>query len=324
MEKEKDYNFKKLIKWFFNSKDEFFNVVCHPLYDLNLIVCFLSEILDSHKKVLYITQNFSYVKKILYNKKVSQRDSIIFSKIEDVYKLNSNFDLIIFDDVNINSDFKDSSIISFLKNIKCQKKVVLTMKEILNNNLVYEISKDLEIFKEPRTVCTKIDLDFDIPYVVFEFLEWFMLNEGKVVLVTKNEESSIKVYSYMKKYVSFSPKLKNLFLERDFESFEDFEGKTFLNSYIYVCTIKFLKEMENIISSNLNYKNEFNILVFSAENKNFNYKKLLGLCSVCNFLNDCKNEIIFVFNYENMEILTAKSISRSYNKRIWEFGLKKY
>ena len=325
LEKEKDYNLKKMIKWFTNSRDEHFNIVCHPLYDLNLIICFLDEILYSNKKVLYLTENQSYVKKFLHNKKVSHRQSIVFSKIENVHKLNSNFDLVIFDDVNINSDFKDSNIIPFLKNIKCRKKIILTMKEILNSsNLVYEINGDFEIFKEPRTICTKIDLDFDIPYVVFEFLEWFMINEGKVILLTKDEESSLKVYAYMKKYVSFSPKLKNLFLERNFKSFEDFEEKTFLNSYIYVCTTNFLREMEKIIGENTNYKNELNIVVFSAENKNFNYKRLLGLCSVCNFLSDCKNEIIFVFNYENMEILMAKSISRSYNKRIWEFGLKKY
>lgn len=306
-----------------NSKDEYFNVVSHPLYDLNLIVSFLEDILKKNKKVLYISENENYVKKILYNKKVKNRDLIVFSKINKVNKINLKFDLLIFDDLNINSDFKDSNIITFLENISSNKKLILTMKEILNNNVVYEINKNLEIFKEPRNIQTKIDLNVDIPHVVFQFLEWFMINEGKVILITKDEETALKIYSYMKKYVSFSKKLKNLFFERDFNSFKDFENTTFLNSYIYICTNKFLKEIQEVITENENYRNDFNILVFFADDKIFNYKKLLGLCSVCNFLNECKSEIIFVFNYENMEILIAKNISRSYNKRIWEYGLKK-
>ncbi len=290
---------------------------------MNLVVCFLEQIINTNNKILYITENEDYIKKLLYNKKVKNRDLIVFSKINEANTLNLKYDLLIFDDLNINSNVKDSNIISFLENINSKKKLILTMKEILNNNLVYEINKDLEIFKEPRNIHTKIDLNVDIPYVVFEFLEWFMINEGKVILITKNQETALKIYSYMKKYVTYSNKLKNLFIESDFKSFDDFENTTFLNSYIYICTNKFIKDIQNIIIENENYKNDFNILVFFADDEIFNYKKLLGLCSVCNFLNDCKNEIIFVFNYENMEILVAKSISRSYNKKIWEYGLKR-
>ena len=45
---------------------------------------------------------------------------------------------------------------------------------------------------------------------------------------------------------------------------------------------------------------------------------------MCKFLTNRKNEIIFVSNYENIEIIMAKVISRSYNKKLWESGVRKY
>ena len=279
--------------------------------------------LGYRKKILYITHNEIYIKNKLNEYSVNF-ENLIFSTPLSSFDSKINFDLVIFDDISGISVIEDSFVLPFLKNISSNKKIILSMSELLTNNKVYEINDELVLFKEPRSIQTKIDLNYDMPHVVFEFLEWFMLNETKVILITKDSDSSKNVYSYMKKYVSFSSKLNNVFIDNNFKSFCDFESNVKLNSYIYITSICFFNEFQEFIFKDKSKVHNFNIVVFFASDRVFNYKNLLSLCGMSNFLKDCKNEVIFVSNYENMEILMAKRISRSYNKRLWEFGLRKY
>lgn len=240
------------------------------------------------------------------------------------FDVNTEFDLVIFDDISGVSVIEDSFIIPFLNGILSNKKIILSMKELFKNDRIYEVNDELVLFTEPRSIKTKIDLNHDMPHVVFEFLEWFMLNETKVILIAKDGVSKRNIYNYMKNYVSLSSKLNNLFVDSKFKSFIDFEKNIGLDSYIYITSIDFLNEFQEFISNDNIKSHNFNVVVFFADDEVFNYKNLLCLCGTSNFLKDCKNEVIFVSNYENIEIITAKSISRSYNKRLWEFGLRKY
>lgn len=274
------------------------------------------------KKILYITYNENYIKNKLCENNVNFGNLIISSPLS-FFDINVEFDLVIFDDISGVSVIEDSLIIPFLNGIVSGKKIILSMKEILKNDNIYEVNDELVLFTEPRSIQTKIDLNYDMPHVVFEFLEWFMLNRTKVILITKDNDSVKSIYNYMRKYVDLSAKLNNLFIDVDFKSFMDFERNVGLNSYIYITSIHFLNEFQEFICG-CNEPHNFNVVVFFADDEVFNYKNLLCLCGTSNFLKDCKNEVIFVSNYENVEIFTAKSISRSYNKKLWEFGLRKY
>ena len=300
-------------------------MVSHPFYDLRLLIAFVDKLSQYNKKILYITYDETYVKRQFSKFSTNFSDAVLFSTPFVSLDFESrNIDLVIFDDVSGISFINDSDISLFLDGIKCKKKIILSIKEILETDRVYVINENFGFFREPRSIQTKIDLNFDIPHVVFEFLEWFMINKTKVILVTKDILSSKNIYSYIKKYVSLSNKLNNLFVDFEFNSFHDFEVSLKLNSYIYITSDYNLKEFQKFICENDCSIDNFNIVVFFASDKVFDYKTLLRFCAISNFLNDCKNEVIFVSNYENMEIITTKDIARSYNKKLWEFGLRKY
>lgn len=318
--RETSYNYKKLVNWFFDIKGEFFNIVAHPFYDLGLLILFLNKLLFEGKKILYITYNAEYIRYKLMNSKINFKNLIISSPLS-FFDGDLKFDLVIFDDISGVSIIEDSLLIPFLKGINSEKKIILSMREMIKDHKIYEISDNVGLFTEPRSIKTKIDLNYDMPYVVFEFLEWFMINKTKVVLITKDYKSSRNVYGYMKRYSSFH--FNNLFIQDDFKSFSEFENFE-KDSYIYITSIDFLNEFQKFIFEESPKISDLNIVVFFASDSVFNYKNLLTLCGVPMFLKNCKNEVIFVSNYENMEIFTAKSISRSYNKRLWEFGLRKY
>ncbi len=316
-----ELSYNSIVRWFFYAKDEFLNFISHPFYDLKLIMEVLMELLRRGSKILYITHDKSHIKK-----KMELFDcnlgGLIFSEPFTYFDRGFKFDLVIFDDITGISRIDDDFIISYLNRVPARKKIIMSMKELVNARKVYALNNDMIRFKEPRSIQTRIDLNQDIPHVVFKFFEWFFDNKSKVILITKDISSSKNVYNYMKKYISISPKLNNLFIDMDFKSFSHFENRLNLTPYIYVTSINFLNEFYQFILKNSSKVYNFNIVVFFASDRAFNYKNLLSLCGISDFLRDCKNEVIFVSNYENMEILMAKRISRSYNKRIWEFGLK--
>lgn len=314
-------NYKKLTNWFYNDSYEFLNFISHPFYDLKLMGEFLIEIVKSGVRVLYITHDEAYIKsRIRINH--SKFNNLVFSTPFSSFDSSSEFDLVIFDDISGISVISDEDIVTYLRNIPSRKKIVMSMEEIIKYPKLYEVGVGVVRFKEPRSIQTKIDLNYDIPNVVFKFLEWFFENESKVILVTKDESSAKNVYRYMKKYLDISPRIRNLFLSSDFNSFSEFEVKMSLSSYIYVTPIGFIGDFYKSTLRNSSDIPSFNIVVFFASDKVFNYKNLLSLCAISNFLRDCKNEVIFVSNHENIEIIMAKRISRSYNERIWEFRLK--
>ena len=313
-----------MINWFSNSGEKFFNIVSHPFYDLKLVIKFLDKILSQNKRVLYITHNESFVKEMIEREGIILKGEIIFSSLFLTFDKNKEIDLVIFDDISGDSRIEDGFIFPFLEEIKCFKKIILSMKELIQKNVIYLVNDDLTLFNEPRSIQTKIDLNYDMPHVVFEFLEWFMINKRKVILITKDKNSSKNVFRYMKKYISLSSKLNNLFIEDDFKSFEEFERNNNEKCYIYITSYDSLNEFENFVMNKHKREENFNIVLFFASSRVFNYKNLLNLCGITNFLKDCKNEIIFVSNHENIEILTTKKISRSYNQRLWEYGLGKY
>lgn len=321
---EKDLSYRKLINWFTNSEDEILNLVSHPFYDLKLVILFLKGVFKKGNKVLYITQNEDYVKKQFNKYGFIFDELILFSTPFSSMYSKGKLDLIILDDISGNSTIEDSTIIPLLKGMSCKKKIILSMKELIKYNKIHLMNDKLVFFKEPRSIQTKIDLNYDMPHVVFQFIEWFMLNKTNVILITKDAFSSKCIYGYMQKYISLSPKLNNLFIYSDFKSFDDFERNVKVNSYIYITSRVFLDEFQEVVYNNKKQIENFNILVFFASDKVFNYKNLLHLCGMYNFLKDCKNEVIFVSNDENVEIITARKISREYNKKIWEWGLRKY
>lgn len=297
-------------------------MVSHPFYDLSSIILLINNILTIKKKILYITHDEECVKKFLLNKKVDINFISFSGELSNIDKTNK-FDLLIIDDVTGISSFDDYSIKDYVDNADVAKKIIISMKKIVKDKVLYEMNEDLNLFKEPRSIQTKINLNEDMPHVVFEFLKWFMLNKTRVIIITKDDESCVNVSKYMRKYSLLFPKLKKIYMYNEFNSFSNFANYVRDEHYVYLTTSDQLPKLYNFIIDNPKYNN-FNILVFFASSNKFNYKSLLSICGMCKFLTNCKNEIIFVSNYENIEIIMAKVISRSYNKKLWESGVRKY
>ena len=49
---------------------------------------------------------------------------------------------------------------------------------------------------EPRLIMTRINLNSDIPYVLYEYIKWFKNNKKNVITYVPNKEDINKVYDY--------------------------------------------------------------------------------------------------------------------------------
>ncbi len=287
---------------------------------MEVIIIFLKKLLCNNKKIIYICHNKHLIEEKL-------RENFILNNI-DVYEVNDEFsykdkDILIFDDVTFISELKDDYLREYINKFDIKKKLIISVNKILKCRSIHEINKDLSLFREPRIVQTKINLNNDMPHVIFEFIKWFLTNNTPVILMTKDENAALNVYKYMNKYKLLSGKISNIYL------YKDFDKGNFINdikdeSYIYITTPKDLRLLYEYTYLNKDFIRNFNLILFFACHNEFTYKTLLNLCGIGNYLTNCKNEIILVCNYENIEIIMTKVISRSYNKRLWEIGVRKY
>ncbi len=67
------------------------------------------------------------------------------------------------------SSVDDYFIREYVEDIRISKKIIISMKKMFKDKVLYEMNEDLSLFKEPRSIQTKINLNEDMPHVVFEF-----------------------------------------------------------------------------------------------------------------------------------------------------------
>ena len=74
--------------------------------------------------------------------------------------------------------------------MKSTKLIVYSIESILNNKReIFLPVKDNRIpIMEPRTILTRIDINKDIPFVIYEYLKWSINSDRKVIICVPDEE----------------------------------------------------------------------------------------------------------------------------------------
>jgi late competence protein required for DNA uptake (superfamily II DNA/RNA helicase) len=148
--------------------------------------------------------------------------------------------------------------------------------------------------------------------VVYEYLNWSIISNRKVIIFTPDEEKATAVYEYLS---NFKEKLsEDLFLYISKKS----------NTGI---PIMFMNKDKGIIVTN-DFEESYlefhavDIIVYFADDIKFNHKQLLYLTSkVGRYENVQRGEAIFLANVETAQMDKAKNIASKFNKKAWEKGL---
>lgn len=307
-----------VISPFYNSSDIF----------LETIIAFANE----KKNILYITNEderfidisyfinkFSNMSKYIYSNDINysgQNEHIHICNHEDTLKLQGEFDLVIYDDIRSFPKYNKHQIKKIILKI-CKPEGVAIAYGVENvfdqgNTIMFPLKNTNTPIIEPRIITTRINLSMDIPLVVYEYLNWSIISNRKVVIFTPDAEKATAVFEYLS---ILKEKLsENLFLF--------IAGKS--DDYI---KLKFMNKEKGIMVTNdfqeSSVKFHFiDVIVYFADDAKFNHKQLLCLSSkVGRYESEDRGEAIFLANVETEQMDEAKSIARKFNEKAWERGL---
>ncbi|WP_234122299.1 hypothetical protein [Clostridium hydrogenum] len=316
-----------ILKW--NASNERYLNVVSPPYNteiifLNLII---RNILDGNK-VLYITgeneKNVGILEHMInkkncknhvqyYNgKKLHENNKFIICNHENALKLNCDFKLVIYNDIKSFPQYNQSEIISLLKkfnkeNCKC---IAYSIEAIFKNYKTIHILTNYNRMPviEPRVISTRININRDMPFLIYEYLKWFVYEKRNVIIPILDTKIMTDFFKYL---ISSELNLDGKIFMYNKYSTKKSELKStkgaiiITNDFDAVCT-----QSKNV-----------SIAVFFYVNNTFNYKTLVYFCGKTGGGLNKRGEVIFVTNKENKQIKMAKNITRNFNKLAWEKGL---
>lgn len=235
---------------------------------------------------------------------------------EKALKLGEKFDLVIYNDIRSFPKYNKQQIKKILLRA-CKSDgiaIAYSVENVLSEGapIIFPLKNNKIPIIEPRIITTRINLNIDIPSVVYEYLNWSIISNRKVIIFTPDEEKAKVVFQYLS---NFKEKLsEDLFLYISNKSDDNIP-------------LAFMHKDEGIIVTNdfeesyLKF-NAVDVIVYFADNTKFTYKQLLYLSSkVGRYETMQRGEAIFLANVETVQMDKARSIARKFNKKAWEKGL---
>ncbi|MBE6062999.1 MAG: hypothetical protein E7207_05440 [Clostridium butyricum] len=296
----------------FNTSCIFSNIIdCLAKSDCRILYVWGKS--NENKELVTAIREFNSEITHSYIKKDTSKYQLSFVHYKNLENVKGNYELVIFDDITYFSHLNVLQIREYLEVCnKIGKRVILYSIE-----KVGVIGEKFELaaynyklpFAEPRLLSTRIDLNEDIPYSVYDYLKWFRDNNDKVAIYVPNEEKVKIIFDYFQNKL----KLSNVKVLRAISNDEikrcDRVSK-YKDKSIFIITNRFEELMESCYIDNI-------VVLFSDDNK-FSYKSILYICGQIRNINCNSPEILLVSNNvsENME--KAKDMAREFNKKVWE------
>jgi len=329
--KEKDEISKEILRCILNGKKRI-DVISAFYNSSDIFLETIVTYVNDKKNVLYITNEdqrcidivnfinkFSNLGQYTYSAETNNsilNEHLFICNHENALKLQKKFDLVIYNDIRSFPKYNKQQIKKILlKTCKAQgTAIAYCVENVLSaeNAIMFPLKNTNIPIIEPRIITTRINLSMDIPLVVYEYINWSIISNRKVIIFTPDEEKAKAVYEYLS---NFKKKLsENIFLFLSTKS--DLSVK-----------VKFMNKDNGIMVTN-DFEETYlefhcvDVIVYFADNIKFNHKQLLCLSSkVGRYENVQRGEAIFLANVETVQMDKAKSIARKFNEKAWERGL---
>ena len=321
----------KIINWYKRNENRELTLLTVPFNTTLIFKDIIIDVVNNNKKVLFVwgknredrilLEALKELKKNITSEFIQEGTGeydITFVNYNFLENISGEYEVVIFDDI---SNFSN------LNNIQVAKKEKL-LKNIGNKIILYSIEKvikESEIidcvpvkykfpFVEPRILNTRVNLNRDIPNILYDYLIWFAENKRKIIIFVPDEEKIISVYEYFTKKL----KMKHIKIV-PLLSCEEKSIKRGVLKNTNEATIIITDAMEE----NLENSDIGNVIVLFASDPEYNYKKLVYLCGEVGRITNHLPEVLLVGRDTNEDIDKVKKITREFNKKKWEKNLEK-
>ena len=318
------------IDYWYEKNTKFLTIVTVPFNTSCIFSSIINKISEKGGTILYVWGkerenrelttalrefNLNITHSYIESGKTSTR--LTFINYKNLTNIHDKYDLVIFDDVTYFSNLSNINVREKLDICADVGKRVL-LYGIERNSLIgerFELASYnyKQPFVEPRIITTRIDLNKDIPYSLYEYLKWFKDNKHKVLIYVPDKEKVNNVYNY------FEDKLKiedvNIIRVAKQEEIKRCERVSkYKDKAIFIITNKGEELLECCYIDDA--------VVLFSDNEIYNYKKLLYMCGQMGSINSKLPEVLFVSNDESEDMDKAKSMARNFNKKVWEKRLR--
>lgn len=248
-----------------------------------------------------------------YIEKDTSKYQLSFIKYKRLNSIKEKYDLVIFDDITYFSHLNTLQLREYLEmcNMIGKRVILYSIEKIalIGEKLQLAAYNYKLPFAEPRILSTRIDLNNDIPYSVYDYLKWFRDSNNKVAIYVPSEEKVKISFDYFENKLKL-PNVKILKAVSKDEIKRCSRVSKYKYKAIFIITNKFEELMESCYIDNI-------VVLFSDDNK-FNYKSILYICGQIRNINFNSPEILLVSNSISKDMDKAKDMAREFNKKVWE------
>lgn len=321
--KELNNAFKKINKWY-GKKTKVLNLKTRPFNVIEIFSDIINKVLHENKKILYVfcSEEKDYIKAKIneiyefLDETISSKQlevNIHYETIGNIEDTDEAYDLVIVDDISLFSKISNEYIRESIENIYWKSRKII----IYSSEYIFPIGEKIELpyiysgepMVEPRLMSTRIRLEENIPLSLFEYFKWFKESKRIVLVVVPSEEKLNKVYNH---YYEVLREL-NIRVVR-YTKNQDFKFiKEIIDGYsdsIFIITNNCGQYMNNILN--------VNIIILFADDIYYSYKKIVYMCASLDNSRESQSELILVSREVSQDMDCARSITREFNKRLWE------
>ena len=317
-----DYWYKKHIK--------FLTIITVPFNTSCIFADIIDKLSRSGERVLYVwgkdmenrelinsLREFNSQISYSYFKKSDSNTSLTFVNYKNLDNVHEEYDLVIYDDITYFSNLSNSRLLEYVKEYGHigKRSIVYSIEKLPIIGEKFELSayNYEQPFVEPRVMPTRIDLNTDIPYTLYDYLKWFKESNHKGAILVPDNEKVKSVYEYFDNKL----KLSNVKIIKALEknSIKKIERVLkYKDKSIFIIT----NQVEELLESC--YIDD--VVILFSDNIVFNYKRLLYICGAMRNMNYSVPEVLLVSNSVSEEMDKAKDIARQFNKIVWEKSLR--
>lgn len=321
---------EEIVRWS-QSKEKALNVVSLPYNSSAVFVQVILSYCRNRKRVLYITaedeknidilnclKKYSSFREYSYIRSSGNYAdaALMIADFRHALDLDIKFDLVIYDELKSlpmhhNYEIADLAI----KCVKPEGKIIVYCIDDIfrkSREMIIPAADHGYPIIEPRIITTRVDIRKDIPFVIYDFLNWSINSNKDVYIFVPDSDKAISVTGYLLEYKKDLGKSIVCFTLRE-NSKQMFTNTLKGRKSIIVIPVEEAAGI-NIVNAD--------IMVYFADDKNFDYKKLVHFCASAGrgeAFN--RGEVIFLSNEETQDMEKAKNITRNFNKEAWELGL---
>ena len=322
------YAIDKIYYWY-KKKLKHLTIVTVPFNTSCIFIDIIKNLAQKGEKILYIsgierenkelvTSLKSLELQITYSCKEKLNSDITFIHYKDLKNIKLKYKLVIFDDVTYFSQLTKKEVrnIMDLCDLAGERVILYSIEKIsLVGEKVELAAYNYERpFIEPRVLNTRVNLNEDIPYTLYDYLIWFKENKHKVAIFVPDKEKLNNVFEYFNNKLKLSDiKIVKAVKNSEIKKYENV--LKYNNKSIVIVTNNFKELLQRYTIDD--------IVVLFADDSKYNYKILLYICGYLHRFDTATSEVLFVSNTESGDIEKTKIMAREFNKKVWDKKLKK-